>query len=597
MALYRDLQFNKGTVTDLMGAVGTVTGATFNKDKKGWALQTGSGKYVKYDRQLLPDGAFSVVAWVKMDKIDWVSRLVRLISNTLTGSLGIILNINYNGSISRPIIYLGSGNFKYFDWVADTKWHCFIFTIDGGTQTSINNAKMYVDNIERVQVVAESSGTPNARNTFVYTGGSNSVSPIGKYDSRIKVYDHVLTSKEREREQIEFEAAQPLTYQKRQLQLSKPTELKQQGLIAAYNKIRSGLYNDLSVSGKHGVITNCLSTVKGVRLHGINSKIVLGNIGNVKSISFRIKLKTTTQPILEKASNSGLIHVSNGTLTSTDFANKYINGVAGTTITANQWHNVTLTSSTDVNFSAATLGLNNTTYGAFEIEDLRFYSNTLSLQEIKAYHNSFNEVILQESFDDMTVGSSRLPNGWIKNGGSFVCGENTTNDPVIKLIRKGTKYLKCVTAGIVAIPYKQAYGTLEWDWYKGGDNNEMLFSITSPTIKGSLDTLNNYFISITTQESIGLIKNGGINWLFLTKTSYINNNTWYRIRITRTTSGVFTIYILGGNFTDWTLVSTTGGSGTNPTTDNTYTTSSYFVIDIDANDRVGNILIQSQIKV
>ena len=53
MGLYRDIQFNKGTVTDLMGAVGTVTGATFNKDKKGWALQTGSGKYVQYDKQLL----------------------------------------------------------------------------------------------------------------------------------------------------------------------------------------------------------------------------------------------------------------------------------------------------------------------------------------------------------------------------------------------------------------------------------------------------------------------------------------------------------------------------------------------------------------
>ena len=78
---------------------------------------------------------------------------------------------------------------------------------------------------------------------------------------------------------------------------------------------------------------------------------------------------------------------------------------------------------------------------------------------------------------------------------------------------------------------------------------------------------------------------------------YIAINTWYRIRITRSTSGVFTVYILGGNFTNWTLVSTTGGSGTNPVTDNTYTTSSYFVMDLDANDRVSGINIQSQIKV
>ena len=400
---------------------------------------------------------------------------------------------------------------------------------------------------------------------------------------------------------------QPLTYQKRLLSLPKPTELKQSGVIAGYNKIRNGIYNDLSIYGKHGVVTNCLSTIKGLRLHGVNSKVVLGNIGNVKSVSFRIKLKTTTQPILEKAANSGLIHVLGGTLTSLDFANKYVNGVAGTAITANQWHNIVLTSSSNIVFSAATLGLNNTTYGNFEIEDLKFYSTTVSLQEIKAYHNSFNEVILHEKFEDMAVGSSKLPSGGIKNGGSFVCGESTVNDAVIKSIRKGTKYLRCVTAGIVAIPCKQAYGTWEFSWYKGEDSGSSHISFISNSINFNPSIPNGYDLRIQSLETLDLVKTG-ISYLFRTVVSYITNTTWYRIRITRTTSGTFTIYILGGNFTSWTLVGDTNkdgvmnnqdaqwGSGSNPVTDTTYNSSNYFVMYLDANDRVSDILIQSQIK-
>ena len=58
----------------------------------------------------------------------------------------------------------------------------------------------------------------------------------------------------------------------------------------------------------------------------------------------------------------------------------------------------------------------------------------------------------------------------------------------------------------------------------------------------------------------------------------------YDIRITRSATGVFTSYIKGGAFADWTLIDPTGGSGTNPVTDNTHTTSCCATIDMDAGD-------------
>ncbi|MFH2142524.1 MAG: LamG-like jellyroll fold domain-containing protein, partial [Bacteroidota bacterium] len=59
----------------------------------------------------------------------------------------------------------------------------------------------------------------------------------------------------------------------------------------------------------------------------------------------------------------------------------------------------------------------------------------------------------------------------------------------------------------------------------------------------------------------------------------------------------FAVFIKGGAFGNtWTLVSTAGGSGTNPVTDATYTTSNYIVVDADAGDRVGNIKILNGVR-
>jgi len=93
-------------------------------------------------------------------------------------------------------------------------------------------------------------------------------------------------------------------------------------------------------------------------------------------------------------------------------------------------------------------------------------------------------------------------------------------------------------------------------------------------------------------ESIRFSKGGGTS-LFQTATSYISINAWYKIKVTRTTDGEFTVYIKGGDFGNdaWTLVDVTGGSGSNPCTDGTYSESNYFVCDIDSGDRISNIKI------
>lgn len=57
----------------------------------------------------------------------------------------------------------------------------------------------------------------------------------------------------------------------------------------------------------------------------------------------------------------------------------------------------------------------------------------------------------------------------------------------------------------------------------------------------------------------------------------------------------FAVFIRGGAFSDkWNLVSTDGGSGSNPVADSNYTESEYMVLDLDSGDRISNIKLLSQ---
>ena len=174
--------------------------------------------------------------------------------------------------------------------------------------------------------------------------------------------------------------------------------------------------------------------------------------------------------------------------------------------------------------------------------------------------------------------------------------------PPLDTIQNGTKLLQCVTAGIIAIPNNIAYGSWEFDFYKGSGADNSGFSFISDKC-AIITTVTGYDLGFNGSLQYRLNKrlSGSDSNLQLVNT-LISLTTYYRIRIQRTTSGVFTVLIKGGSFVPtngydgWTLVSLSGGGGTNPTTDNTYTTSNYFVLNLGAGDRFGNLKITDGIK-
>lgn len=171
--------------------------------------------------------------------------------------------------------------------------------------------------------------------------------------------------------------------------------------------------------------------------------------------------------------------------------------------------------------------------------------------------------------------------------------------PPLPTLTKGSKYLENLAAeSLIVTPSNQAFGTWEFDFFKGNDSNTTYINfISSGSNAGNANT--GYQLLFNNDESLAIRRTNGSasdSTKLATAANYIKNNTWYRFKITRTTSGVFTLFIKGGDLTPtagydgWRLVSVTGGSGANPSTaDITYTTSNYFVVNNKIADRFANL--------
>ncbi len=148
-------------------------------------------------------------------------------------------------------------------------------------------------------------------------------------------------------------------------------------------------------------------------------------------------------------------------------------------------------------------------------------------------------------------------------------------------------------AGIAYINQDKAYGTFEFSVNKGADGNLHYTEFIADSNDKSGD---GYFFYVSNTEAVRLYRrdDGSGTIIMSSADSYVTINTDYRIKITRSLAGVFTVYIKGGAFgwDDWTTV--VADSGSNPVTDNTYTTSNYLVADLDSGDTISNLKIDSK---
>ncbi len=460
------------------------------------------------------------------------------------------------------------------------KWYHLLVVADGGT------VKNYLNN-----VLIETT-TPTNDVTFQYIGNYSATNrDFFGHIGQVMLDDQPYTERQRADSFETFLNAGPLgeeLYPRFSSEMKASDLSNEIGIVAAYNFKEAGNDTDVSGSGENGVVSgNPMLTVNGKKFNGIVDKELLGDLEDVKTIAFRFKPATTTEQILEGAANDKLIHVNAGTLTYAEYDIAYVDGITTDTIVADQWQNVVITSSTNVDNSAVTLALNNTTYGEFEIEDLRFFSTEWSAEQAADYHSEFAKRVVLNRIPGEYNAISNVPFGMSVQSGAYSTQELVAQDGVLKELDIGTKYILCDSEGLVSVPNTNMPGEIEFYINKGSDASiPFIYPILDRQI--DVDDASGYYLSITGGEGMVFqrVDPGANTNLFTTAAFYIAINTWYEIKITRDLSGEFLVKIKGGAFgNQYVAIDVIGGSGDNPVTDSTHNETKYLVLNFDADDK------------
>jgi hypothetical protein len=157
--------------------------------------------------------------------------------------------------------------------------------------------------------------------------------------------------------------------------------------------------------------------------------------------------------------------------------------------------------------------------------------------------------------------------------GSFKVSVQTVNN-------RPTKVIECVTDGTIGVSISEfnqtggesAYGT--WDIYinKGNTANNMNIGLGAQSLSDPF--VGDIRVQFKDNETLRFVKNSVIK---STSTTTYNNNTWYKLTVTRNGADLHTYYI------DDVLVPT---SSTNPFTDASVTSVNYIALAIDAGDMI-----------
>ena len=141
--------------------------------------------------------------------------------------------------------------------------------------------------------------------------------------------------------------------------------------------------------------------------------------------------------------------------------------------------------------------------------------------------------------------------------------------------------LVCASTGTAYISSTVAYGEWEYEFYKDGGATVVDVAFISDGV--TINYSNDYLVRIKNTEDMYLVKDGST--LMGTAVGFVSLDAWHHVKITRSGSGEFYVYV------DEALMSVT--QGTNPATDNVYTTNTYFLLDLDTGDKIRNLKINS----
>ena len=182
----------------------------------------------------------------------------------------------------------------------------------------------------------------------------------------------------------------------------------------------TGAYiKDSSTNANNGTPTGTNPSSGYVRLarnfNGSSDSIAVGALTGgtaVKSVDFWTYPTSTTTRFIDLDAGTHYVWANAGTVTATGFTSPtiYVNGVVSSTIVANQWQHIAVTTGTSFNATNTTLGKQSTNYMSGKLDEMRVTTLPLSAEEISEIYRAgrdhyFNKVV---SSTDLS-GKTHLP--------------------------------------------------------------------------------------------------------------------------------------------------------------------------------------------
>jgi hypothetical protein len=323
--------------------------------------------------------------------------------------------------------------------------------------------------------------------------------------------------------------------------------------------------DDMCISGK------CLQFVSA------SSQYV--NFGSsipaAKSIGFWVRPSTTTTSlaVLNGAAGNASISVSSGTVsTGAGFSSPtiYVNGIVSSTLTANTWQYVVVTTGTGITASNIMLGRVNTSYLNGFMDEVKIYGVALSLAQVKANYAAGLAKQSEIKGASVSFGSSRSSTNTLSNGlvGYWKMDESSwTNDcSTLSVIDySGNANLRSCpsttgpTGGNLGKFYRGGTFDGSDDYLESTDsifnlsNNITLsawvnISSTPANDVYVVDRTNNnsgYSLGWNSNRYIRLRIGNGSSTITTTGATALALNTWYHITGTVDSSGLARVYLNG----------------------------------------------------
>ena len=221
----------------------------------------------------------------------------------------------------------------------------------------------------------------------------------------------------------------------------------------------------------------------------------------------------------------------------------------------------------------------------------KVYTGALTPAQARAAYlaNFAQRLTLRETFEDVPVSLAGVAAGGFVGQWRLASGAGTN---VCMETSDGKRWLTTNnTAEWVFAPQPDAFGTWRFYLYSHQINPLVLGFIADAATPFGTGGPNGYAVYLSAAGRIQLIvmTAGAVaaNVMY-SATGYIAPDTLYEIVVNRRPSdGQFTMWIKGGAFTQYTLVSTAGGGGgSNPGADLTYTTSKAMCLQLINGDRL-----------